>query len=480
MNSFLGIINNIYLFQIGRLRYACLYVALLAGSFVFPCLLSDSVTGLFPDWIMQARPVFFVLLIVVVLFRVGSSIASFIYGKELIFLKKNGVKNMALYLILVFKLRHVFIFFSVFYALIDQYDGRGMSLSGMAACFIGAALLFGILVFTVSLYFSLAHSLRNLSVVAILCVAVYWAANTMRSIDSLVSLTVQDVILSLSGSGGIVVLRQALISPGIFQFAIFILLLISIRAICVHRIFDLSKNNQTALGAFQKIARTFGSETRFPQPAVGTRPRKFPVNDSCVAKLSALGKTKKITPFKQFILRDIVVLLGYPVFTIFQIAQIAFSIYLFCNSHQAATKSFLAIAIFNTLFIQQIFEADSYFVAVYSKAPLSFAKFLGYRVTSALVIFSAIPITTFIMASICYRENAADFLWWTMAAFAVIVLYTFGFTGIMLYFFPETKKTDVPIIIGCFVPPFAIIAIPLGIRKGYRRWGEWDHYVERE
>jgi len=79
---------------------------------------------------------------------------------------------------------------------------------------------------------------------------------------------------------------------------------------------------------------------------------------------------------------------------------------------------------------------------------------------------------SFIMASICYRENAADFLWWTMAAFAVIVLYTFGFTGIMLYFFPETKKTDVPIIIGCIVPPFAIIAIPLGIRKGYRRWGD--------
>ncbi|MDR3304439.1 MAG: hypothetical protein LBS85_00195 [Clostridiales Family XIII bacterium] len=157
--------------------------------------------------------------------------------------------------------------------------------------------------------------------------------------------------------------------------------------------------------------------------------------------------------------------------------EIAIAIFFFACAFQEAMKAFLFIALFNTLFIQKIFEIEVQYVNVYAKLPLSFQKFILYRVMSASVIFSAIPFAVLLLSAFFFPGNTAEFLRWSFMTAAVVIIYVLYFSSIILYFFPAVHRTDIPMVIGCFLPFLVFAAIPIGLRKGKQGWGVRQHYV---
>jgi hypothetical protein len=178
-------------------------------------------------------------------------------------------------------------------------------------------------------------------------------------------------------------------------------------------------------------------------------------------------------PVQQFILRDLDSLLRYPPFIILSIGEIIVPIALAAKHYTGLSIGvvFLSI-IFNALFVQRLMEADAGFVSEYRKLPLPFVHFLGYCIASAVIVLSVLPACMGIFIAMTHGSLAPDVVYLPIA-FAVQAFLLLYYVSIILIFFPNARKADLPLLIGFMVIPLAIFWIPLGLRRGRAQWKEW-------
>jgi hypothetical protein len=104
--------------------------------------------------------------------------------------------------------------------------------------------------------------------------------------------------------------------------------------------------------------------------------------------------------------------------------------------------------------------------------PSRFVHFLGYRIASAVIVLSVLPACMGIFIAMTHGSLAPDIVYRPIA-FAGQALLLLYYVSIILIFFPNVRKTDLPLLIGIMVIPLAIFWIPLGLRRGRAQWKEW-------
>jgi hypothetical protein len=183
-------------------------------------------------------------------------------------------------------------------------------------------------------------------------------------------------------------------------------------------------------------------------------------------------------PLKRFLLRDIKFICRSILFLLIQgFFVFASIIFLYYDYADASKVGFLASVAFNALFTQEFFKLDAGFIDIYMKLPLHYGQYLFYRVFGAFTIGYSVPCVLFLIFAIFQKMHIGAFCFYLLIAailgFAIVVY----FSSIILYFFPQITKTDIPLVIGTFLPFLFIVAIPVGISKGKRQWKKWRTYA---
>lgn len=431
---------------------------------------------------------------------IGARTSSFLKSKELIFLKKNGVGVAALLGVLLYRLRLLppLFFAGALYILFSGHSSDGgiaddLNVSGIAAGAYpnGAGGFFGRLASgqgVLAADFALAVLSVPLLLSGLFLFVCLWRAFVNRWLASLRigSMLALLVAVLVPVFADIAVLAQNANADGLWIYSF---------AAGIDHFGEGSIVRGLADGFFGgKTACFYGAVLCLLAASPFYLKRTFyrnPPELRLWPGRKRKGDARHHAPLSVAMLlkRDVFCLLRSPGYVGIQLVLVIGMFFLLLLGWVGVIIALLGLTVFcNTLFIQELFRADSLFVALYRKLPLTYPQFILLRIFNAFLLAVVVPFGAFgvcVGAGIIPAPEIPVFL--ALLIGMPSILCTF-WASIILFRFPRISSTDMPLAGGCVflllsavaamhAPPVGIFSFVLmsgltfwGIAKGRKQW----------
>jgi predicted permease len=183
----------------------------------------------------------------------------------------------------------------------------------------------------------------------------------------------------------------------------------------------------------------------------------------------SFGKTRVFSkrygtrnPVVVFFIRDITCLFRDTSFAMLQLVYIVAAFVLFympAHSYNGLHLLVFVGAIFtNSFFIQALYKIDAAFISAYRKIPMTFSQFLVARICNAALISLLIPVLLLTCSFMLGRTSLRLYAIFSLILIVSSLILCAYWSSVILPFFPNINKFDIPLMVGFVV---LIAAIPL-------------------
>jgi len=375
------------------------------------------------------------------------------FDRESLFLRKIGFNQADMLFYSLYKLRRFFLAYAMIYAAI-YYSAADITLFTLLQCLLDAAALF---ITIVCLLFAYVSALSRFDALqwlkaALALPAFGFAYAFYRAADFNYSpqWNIYAVFGYINGQTASRILARTYLSPGLLQLA-----MLAAAVLC-------------SVAAYLKNTELIDKPIRFE--------RDKTYNPDITVKIHRHSDGL----IRAFVRRDMRHLGLKIYFHIMQAVLAAFGIYLLLTLneiHFILGLVYIGVTcFFNSLFIQELFMLDSMFAAYYKKLPLRFGAFIAARLSCSLAYAIWVPAIFIAIGLPLNKINAAGALaYFGAAAFCTLYLCLY-FSSVILFYFPDVKRTSLPLCISFLLlvfPYVTLIVIFFGVRKGKKNWRLW-------
>ncbi len=187
-------------------------------------------------------------------------------------------------------------------------------------------------------------------------------------------------------------------------------------------------------------------------------------------------------PLKSFIWRDTIIMMRRKTFLSIQVLFII--LYTFISIKHKDTHINLTIVLMighiflNSLLSQELFRLDTKFKRLYLCLPIHFNTFIIAKALCIAVLSLVTPLFFLIKLLLLNQIDINSFFIILGISTMVALILSFYFCSIIVAFYPNIHRTDLPLLISVlmlfFLPGISLILIYFGLKKGRSKWMRWE------
>ena len=185
------------------------------------------------------------------------------------------------------------------------------------------------------------------------------------------------------------------------------------------------------------------------------------------------NKSKKISPIKSFLLKDIILVRKVYLFIILQILFIFIYIMSVISISKAQSSLiFILCAIFTYLFLfisVDMFNFETNHIWIIKSLPISNKHFFMYKVVNSYIVSITTPIIILLISLLLNKILVMNFFIYILSLLIIGFLFCVTLCSIVYVLFPKTEGTNALLLIINFVilifPPIMILVIILCLRS---------------